>query len=127
MTKLNQVYKCEICGNIMEVVHEGAGQLVCCGQPMKLLEENKVDAAIEKHVPVIEKTKKGIKVKVGSVPHPMLPEHYIEWIEIIADGKIYKKFLRPGDSPEAEFCIEAAVTSKIEARELCNLHGLWKS
>lgn len=124
MTKQKQIYKCEICGNIVEVLHEGVGQLVCCGQPMKLFEENTVDAAVEKHVPVIEKTEKGIKVKVGSVEHPMTPEHYIEWIEIVADGKSYKKFLNPGDKPEAEFCIEA---ESITAREYCNLHGLWKS
>jgi len=127
MAKLNQVYKCEICGNILEVVHEGAGQLVCCGQPMKLLQENAIDASNEKHVPVIEKTENGVKVKVGSIAHPMLPEHYIDWIEIILEGKIYKKFLKPGDKPQAEFCIETETASKIEARELCNLHGLWKS
>ncbi len=127
MAKLSQIYKCEICGNIVEVVHEGAGQLVCCGQPMKLLKENTVDAATEKHVPIIEKTRKGVKIKVGSIEHPMLPEHYIEWIEIILDGKIYKKFLKPGDKPQAEFCIETEISSKIEARALCNLHGLWKN
>jgi len=124
MTQQNQVYKCNVCGNIVEVLHAGSGQLVCCGQPMQLLVANTVDAAQEKHVPVIEKTKKGIKVKVGSVPHPMEEKHYIEWVEIIADGQVYKKFLKPGDQPEAEFCVQA---EKIQAREYCNLHGLWQA
>ena len=124
MTQRNQIYKCEICGNIVAVVHEGKGQLVCCGQPMKLLEENTVDAAKEKHVPVIEKTADGFKVKVGSVAHPMEEKHYIEWIELIAAGKTYRQFLKPGDAPEAVFCIEAA---EVTAREHCNLHGLWKA
>jgi superoxide reductase len=123
MTELNQIYKCNICGNIVEMVHAGAGELVCCGQSMELQKENTVDASPEKHVPVVEKTEKGVKVKVGSVPHPMEEAHYIEWIEIIADGKTYRKLLEPGDSPEAEFCIEA---ENIVAREYCNLHGLWK-
>jgi superoxide reductase len=123
MTKLNQIYKCEICGNIVEVVHEAGGVLVCDGQPMKLLEENTVDASKEKHVPVIEKTKSGFLVKIGSIPHPMEETHYIEWIEAIGkNGERCRKFLKPGDKPEAEFCFEV-----IEARELCNLHGLWKS
>jgi superoxide reductase len=124
MTKRLQIYKCEICGNIVEVLHEGAGELVCCGQPMKLLVENTTEAAKEKHVPVIEKTVSGVKVKVGSVAHPMEEKHYIEWIEIIADGKAYRQFLKPGDTPEAIFDIKA---NKIEAREHCNLHGLWKA
>ena len=124
MTEQLQVYKCEICGNIVEVIHEGAGELVCCGQPMKLMEENTVDAATEKHIPVIEKTSEGIKVKVGSVPHPMEETHYIEWIELIADGQAFRKFLKPGDQPEALFKIDAI---HITAREYCNLHGLWKN
>ena len=124
MTGKLQIYKCEICGNIVEVLHEGAGELVCCGQPMKLLVENTVDAAKEKHVPAIEKTASGVKVRVGSVAHPMEEKHYIEWIEIIADGKAYRQFLKPGDAPEAVFEIKA---QKIEAREHCNLHGLWKA
>ncbi len=106
------------------MVHPGAGELVCCGQPMKLQQENTVDAALEKHVPVIEKTENGIKVTVGTVAHPMEEKHYIEWIEIIADGKSYKKFLKPGDEPTAEFCINAET---VTAREYCNLHGLWKA
>jgi len=124
MTKLNQVYKCEVCGNIVQVLHTGVGELVCCNQPMKLQTENTVDAANEKHVPIIEKTDKGFKIKVGEVPHPMEEKHYIEWIEIIAEGKIYRKHLKPGDAPEAEFCIEA---ENVTAREYCNLHGFWKS
>jgi len=123
MTKRLQIYKCEVCGNIVEVLHEGKGELVCCGQPMKLYEENTVDAAKEKHVPVIEKIEGGFKVKVGSVTHPMEEKHYIEWIEIIVDGKAYRQFLKPGEIPEAVFNIEA---EKIIAREYCNLHGLWR-
>jgi len=124
MTKLNEIYKCNVCGNIVEMVHTGAGQLVCCGQPMILQVANTVDASKEKHVPVIEKTDKGVKIKIGSVPHPMEEAHFIEWIEIIADGKSYKKFLKPGDAPEAEFCVEA---ENIKARAYCNLHGLWEA
>ncbi len=124
MTELKQIYKCNICGNIVEVLHAGIGQLVCCGQPMELLTEKTVDVGLEKHVPIIEKVGNKVKVKVGSVPHPMEEKHYIEWIEIIADGKVYRKFLKPRDKPEAEFEITA---DKIEAREYCNIHGLWKS
>jgi len=124
MTEQRQIYKCNVCGNIVEVLHAGAGQLVCCGQPMQLLEENTVDAAQEKHNPVIEKTENGVRVEVGEVPHPMEEDHYIEWIEIIADGRSYRKFLKPGDAPETEFDIAA---EEITAREYCNLHGLWSS
>jgi superoxide reductase len=119
-----EIYKCNVCGNIVEVLHTGVGQLVCCGQPMELLKEKTEDVGQEKHVPVIEKTGAGIKVKVGSVPHPMEEKHYIEWIEVIADGRVYKKFLNPGDKPEAEFEIKA---EKVGAREYCSVHGLWKS
>ena len=124
MTERLQVYKCEICGNIVEVLHEGKGELVCCGQPMNLLKENAVDAALEKHVPVFEETKDGLKVKVGSAAHPMEEKHYIEWIEVIADGKTYRQFLKPGGEPEAVFPINAG---NVTARAYCNLHGLWKS
>ena len=124
MIELNQVYKCNVCGNIVEVLHAGGGQLVCCGQPMELLEEKKEDEGLEKHVPVIEKTGSGVKVKVGSVPHPMEDAHYIEFVEVIAGGRIYRKFLGPGDKPEAEFEINA---ENIKAREYCNVHGLWRS
>ncbi len=118
-----QIFKCELCGHIVEVLHEGGGELVCCGEPMKLYEENATDAAVEKHVPVIEKAEHGIKVKVGSVAHPMTAEHYIEWLEIVADGNAYRTFLAPGDAPEATFCIDA---EQVTARAYCNLHGLWK-
>jgi len=124
MTEINQVYKCEICGNIVEVLHSGVGELVCCGQPMKLLEEKTEDEGNEKHVPVIEKTESGVKVKIGSVDHPMEDNHYIEWIEIVADGKVYRQFLKSGNRPEAEFFVHAG---EITAREHCNVHGLWKS
>ena len=124
MAERFEVYKCEACGNIVEVLHGGGGELVCCGEAMKLMTENTVDAAKEKHVPVIESVAGGVKVSVGSVAHPMEEKHYIEWIEIIADGKAYRQFLNPGDTPEATFSIEA---QKITAREYCNLHGLWKS
>ena len=123
MTKQLQVYKCEICGNIVEMLHGGAGELICCGQPMKLYVENTVDAAKEKHVPVVEKVAGGFRVKVGAVDHPMEQKHFIEWIELIADGKAYRQFLKPGDKPEATFLIDAV---HVTARELCNLHGLWK-
>jgi len=123
MAEKLQIYKCEVCGNIVEVLHGGKGELVCCGQPMKLFKENTVDAAREKHVPEVEKTSDGLKVKVGSVSHPMEEKHYIEWIEVIADGKAYREFLNPGDISEATFKIEA---EEVTAREYCNLHGLWK-
>jgi superoxide reductase len=124
MAERSEIYKCELCGNIVEVLHGGEGELVCCGQPMVCMKENTVDAAKEKHVPVIEKVEGGVKVKVGSVAHPMEEKHYIEWIEIIADGKSYRQYLKPGDVPEAVFKVDAAA---ITAREYCNLHGLWKA
>ncbi len=124
MTQLLQIYKCEVCGNIVEMLHAGAGELVCCGQPMKLFTENTVDAAKEKHVPVIEKVAGGFKVKVGSVPHPMEEKHYIEWVELIAGPNVYHHFFKPGDAPEAVFQTDA---QQVSAREYCNLHGLWKS
>ena len=123
MAERMEVYKCEACGNIVEVMHGGEGELVCCGQPMVLLKENTVDAAKEKHVPVIQKIAGGYKVKVGEVPHPMEEKHYIEWIELIADGQVYRQYLKPGDTPEADFML---VASQVTAREYCNLHGLWK-
>ena len=119
-----EVYKCEACGNIVEVLQGGAGELVCCGEPMVLYAENTVDAAKEKHVPVLEKIEGGYRVKIGSVAHPMEEKHYIMWIELIADGKAYRQFLKPGDAPEATFLVEAA---QVSARELCNIHGLWKA
>jgi superoxide reductase len=125
MAKIREIYKCEICGNIIEVLHEGVGALVCCGEEMKLMEEKTEDSSVEKHVPYIEKTANGVLVKVGqNQDHPMIDEHYIEWIQIFTDGVSYRKFLKPGDKPQAEFEIKA---DKIEAREYCNVHGLWKS
>jgi len=124
MTELNQIYKCEICGNIIEVLHKGVGGLVCCGHPMKLFEAKTSDEGQEKHVPVIEKNECCINVKVGSIPHPMAEKHYIEWIELIADGLVYKKFLKSGESPEAEFCVKA---EQVTARAYCNIHDLWRS
>jgi superoxide reductase len=124
MTKVKQIYKCNICGNIVEVLHAGTGQLVCCGQPMELLIEKSEDIGREKHVPVVERTDKITKVKIGSIPHPMNENHYIEWIEVITDNAVYRKFLKPGDSPEAEFEI---IEKIIEVREYCNIHGLWKT
>jgi superoxide reductase len=121
--KLN-VYKCELCGNIVEVLHAGGGQLVCCGKPMQQLDEQTADASTEKHVPVIEKVAEGTKVKVGSVPHPMEEKHQIEWIELIAGDQVYLQFLSPGDPPEAVFAVQA---DQVSAREYCNLHGLWAS
>jgi superoxide reductase len=123
MAQKLDIYKCMTCGNIVQVLHGGAGKLVCCGEPMKKMTENTVDAAKEKHVPVIEKIDGGFKVKVGSVAHPMEEKHYIEWIELLADGKAYRQFLQPGMQPEAVFNIQA---ESVTAREYCNLHGLWK-
>ncbi len=124
MTERRQIYKCNVCGSIVEVLHSGVGRLVCCGKPMELLVEKTEEAGGEKHVPVVERTEAGIKVKVGSVPHPMTEDHYIEWIEISANGEVHRKYLKPGDTPEAEFPVQA---EEIEAREHCSIHGLWKS
>jgi len=124
MAEKMQVYKCEVCGNIVEVLHGGVGELVCCGQPMTLQTENTVDAAKEKHVPVIEKVAGGYKVKVGAVAHPMEEKHHIEWIELIAGDKAYRQFLKVGEAPEAFFAVDAA---QVSAREFCNLHGLWRA
>ncbi len=124
MTKKLQVYKCDICGNIVEVLHEGKGELVCCGQPMKLLKEQTEEQGKEKHMPVVERIEKGIRVKVGSVPHPMEEKHYIEWIEVISSDRIMSRFLKPGDTPEAKFEIDEAI---VEVREYCTIHGLWKT
>ena len=123
MVQQRQVYKCSVCGNIVEVLVVGGGTLVCCGKDMILQEENTVDAAKEKHVPVVEKIPGGVHVKVGQVEHPMLEEHYIQWIEIHTAKKVYRKELKPGDKPEAQFMITEEV---LAAREYCNLHGLWK-
>ncbi len=124
MTKKLQIYKCNICGNIVEMLHEGAGELVCCNEPMQLFEEKAEDQGREKHVPVIEKLDNGIKVKVGDVPHPMEEKHHIEWIEVLDGDKAFRIFLHPGMAPEAVFdCLPENVT----AREYCNIHGLWRT
>ena len=124
MIQKRQVYKCNVCGNIIEVLFAGGGTLVCCGEDMVLQDENTVDAAMEKHVPVVEKVSGGVHVKVGAVEHPMIESHYIQWIEIHTADKVYRKELKPGDKPEALFLITEEV---LVAREYCNLHGLWKS
>jgi superoxide reductase len=124
MVKLKEIYKCKICGNIVEVIHASDGELVCCGQPMELLVEKLTDVGNEKHVPVIEKTANSVKVRVGSIPHPMEEKHFIEWIELHADDVVLRKFLKPGDKPEAEFSV---VAKRLSARDFCNVHGLWKS
>ena len=123
MAKKLEIYKCMLCGNIVEVVHGGDGELVCCGEPMKLMAESTADSSTEKHVPLIEKIEGGYKVTVGSTLHPMTEEHHIEWIELLADGKAYRQFLTVGQEPIATFCIEA---DNVSAREYCNIHGLWK-
>ena len=117
-------YICNICGNEVTLTKAGGGELVCCGQPMVLLAENTVDAALEKHVPVVEKVADGFSVKVGEVPHPMEEKHYIEWVELItSDGRLYRRWLCPGEAPEATFNVKA---DQVTAREYCNLHGHWK-
>ncbi|HOX39758.1 MAG TPA: desulfoferrodoxin [Candidatus Brocadiia bacterium] len=127
MAERLQVYKCAACGNIVEVLTGGAGELVCCGNPMELLPEKTADSKVEKHVPVIEKVDGGYKVKVGSVPHPMAEDHYIEWIELLVDGKAYRQFLKPGVPAEAVFAVCGCCgCGKVSAREHCNKHGLWK-
>lgn len=126
MPSVGQILKCESCGAMVELVHECTCEpctMTCCDQPMKMLNENTVDAAKEKHVPVVEQTDKGVKVKVGSVAHPMEEDHYIEWIEVISGGKIYRQHLKPGQAPEAEFAVAGG---DVTAREYCNKHGLWK-
>jgi len=123
MTKQKEIYKCEVCGNIIEVLHEGVGQLVCCGQPMNLQKENIEESEKgEKHVPIQERNDEGVVIKVGSVPHPMTDEHYIEWIEISTEKGESKKFLKSGENPEAKF----PVKKDVKTRAYCNLHGLWK-
>ncbi len=124
MTQRNEVYKCEKCGNLVSVVHGAAGALVCCGENMKLLDPNTVDAAKEKHVPIVEKNGTTVTVSVGSVPHPMAEDHFIETIGVLAGNKLYRAYLNPGDEPKASFEVDGDVDC---ARAYCNLHGLWKS
>lgn len=124
MTKQKQIFRCPICGNIVEVLIPAGGTLVCCGKPMILQDENTTDAALEKHVPIIETVERGYLVKVGSVEHPMLTEHYIQWIELITPDRTLRKYLTPGEKPEAIFLTDA---KEVTVREYCNLHGLWKA
>lgn len=126
MTPKKQIYRCNICGNVVEVLDTGKGQLVCCDELMELLEANTTDASLEKHLPVIEKTENGVKVKVGSTSHPMEDEHYIEWIELIINGNSYRKFLESHELPQVEFLVSGNIENAI-ARAYCNLHGLWES
>jgi superoxide reductase len=122
MTKLFEVYKCSVCGNIIKVVHASGGTLVCCGQPMVLQQEKTADAGKEKHVPVVEKTATGIIVKIGSVPHPMEEKHYIEWVEVRTGENVYIRGFKPGEKPEAEFPV---TDTNVKVRAFCNVHGLW--
>ena len=124
MAKRSEIYKCDTCGNIIEVLHGGDGELVCCGESMKLFEEKTADQSKEKHVPVMEMTEDDLKVTVGSTPHPMEEKHFIEWIEIQDRGKSYRHYLSPGQLPETIF---KSLGKGVTAREYCNVHGLWKS
>ncbi len=125
MAERMEVYKCEVCGNIVEVLHGSFGELVCCGKPMVKFEEKTADTSTEKHVPFIKREGDKYIVKVGeNTAHPMEDKHYIEWIELVVDGAVYRKFLNPGDAPEAVF--EVAEGKEVSAREYCNIHGLWK-
>ena len=122
--KLGEVYKCEACGNMVIAIHEGGGDLVCCGEEMTLMKENTVDAALEKHVPVMERDGDKIIVNVGSVAHPMEEKHYIEWIEVMVGDVVLTKMLKPGDTPRAEFCA-CGLSGDVSVRAYCNLHLLW--
>ena len=124
MTERMQIFKCELCDNMVEVVHGGAGELVCCAKLMKHMVDDTVDAAKEKHVPIIEKNSDVYIVKVGSIEHPMTGEHYIEWVELSADNMVYKQYLKPGIKPQAELNLKV---NKVVARAYCNLHGLWEA
>ena len=124
MAKRRQIYKCDACGNIVEVLEGGDGALVCCGEDMKLFNESTTDEGKEKHVPVMEMVDGGVKVKVGSNPHPMEEKHYIQWVQIIDGDKSSRHYLKPGEAPESVF---AGAGQNVTAREYCNVHGLWKS
>jgi superoxide reductase len=124
MTERFQIYKCVQCGNMVEVLHAAAGELACCSEPMRWLKENTTEAALEKHIPVLTRTAEGVDAVVGSVAHPMEEKHYIEWIEVITDGRLQRQFLQPGQPPSAVFCLKE---DGLSAREYCNLHGLWRS
>lgn len=127
MTEREEIYRCNICGNIVEVLHSGTKNLECCKNPMELLKEKEEGMGVEKHVPVLEESDEGVKVSIGSIPHPMEEKHCIEWVEIVADGKVYRKVLKPGDAPEAEFKVKPEDISQVVVREYCSIHGLWRS
>lgn len=127
MTEKEEIYRCNICGNMVEVLHIGTGKLECCQNTMELLKEREEGTGPEKHIPVLEETDQGVKIKVGSIPHPMEENHCIEWVEVVADDQIYRKVLKPGDVPEAEFNLKLDDISQIQIREYCSIHGLWKS
>lgn len=127
MTEIGQVYRCDVCGNIVAVLCAGPGELVCCEVPMELLEAKQGDVGPEKHIPIIEGSDDGIKVKVGEVPHPMEENHYIQWVELSTDNQTYIQFLEQGDEPEANFPVKFIEGEEINARSYCNIHGLWKS
>lgn len=124
-TKKLEIYKCNVCGIIVEILDDGAGELACCSEPMALLAEKTEDVAKEKHVPVIEEIEAGVKVKVGSIPHPMEEKHYIQWVEVISGGRVFRQCLQPGQAPEATFKLDASQIDTV--REHCNIHGLWKA
>lgn len=116
------IYKCATCGNIVEVLHAGPGAITCCGAVMPLQAENTVDASREKHLPLAERAGDSVVVRVGSIPHPMEEAHYIEWIEVIADGRVHRQQLQPGQAPAASFPMSS---SRFTVRAYCNLHGQW--
>jgi len=129
MTELNQVWKCNVCGNVVETVHTGKGQLVCCGKPMEWLKEKTKDVGYEKHLPVTEWTGTTLKVKVGATPHPMEETHYIEWVEVLTGDRTWRKYYKPGDEPwwTLETKPTTTPTTKTQVRAYCNVHGLWKT
>jgi superoxide reductase len=127
MTEKGQVYRCNVCGNIVTLLCTGPGNLVCCDVPMELMEAKKGDLGPEKHIPIIERSDNGVKVKVGEVPHPMVEDHYIQWVELSADNQVYIQFLGPDDQPEAEFPVNLDQEKDPKSRSYCNIHGFWKS
>jgi len=127
MTEKGQIYRCNVCGNIVSILCSGQGNLICCEVPMELLEAKQGDVGPEKHIPVIEKIGAEIKVKVGEVPHPMEEEHYIQWVELATNKQVFLQLLEPGDKPEAVFPVDLNPETELNARSYCNIHGLWKS
>lgn len=127
MSEEKQVYRCNICGNMVEVLHLGTGKLVCCGNRMQLLEEKREGLGPQKHIPVIEQIDNGVKIKIGETEHPMEENHCVEWVELVTDDAVYRKVFKPGEKPEAEFNIDLADINSVSAREYCSIHGLWVS